>query len=163
MRGRAIQFAKSKPKLALLEAKKEKSPWFKAQALSYCLRYSEEPLLIAKLAKSAAKNGKDKYQQSAVRAWEIAALAQRGYMQEAKKSLREACDMASQVSFAGSRAEAFHLLLNASFSINLRTAQQTYERLQQYCKIDGHWRCKRALRNARLLFEEPNSYNRFYY
>nr|GFD49131.1 hypothetical protein [Tanacetum cinerariifolium] len=83
-RDRAVSLAKSYPKEALKQARQVEKPWFRAQALSWVARFAERDVItISVEAAQAAAAGDDKYQQCAVRAWEIAALAERDYLTEA--------------------------------------------------------------------------------
>lgn len=87
--------AKSNPEKALKQARCIQDPWYRAQALSWVARYTEgDPVSIAKEAARAALEGEDNYRKSAVRAWEIAALAERGLSEEAGKRLLEAISLA---------------------------------------------------------------------
>jgi len=87
-RNHASTLAKSNPKKALDQARKVHEPWFRAQALSWVARFTDgDPVAIASEAARAAQECEDDYRKSAVRAWEVAALAERGSTAEARKSL----------------------------------------------------------------------------
>jgi len=148
-RDRAISLAKSRPGEALKQARQVDEPWFRAQALAWVARFADNDVITisAEAAKAAAEGG-DKYQQCAVRAWEIAALAERDYKSEASKRLREALNIAKNVEPVASRSEALFLLLQASARIAPNDAERVYEMLKNLCGAEGHWRCQRALRNA---------------
>lgn len=83
-RDQACLLARSDPRKALEKAKSVSEPWFRAQALAWVVRFTDaDPREIATLAAKAAAEGADDYQRSAVRAWEVAALGERGFKQEA--------------------------------------------------------------------------------
>lgn len=148
-RDHAATLAKSNPRQALELARKVTEPWFRAQALAWAARYAvDDPVAIAAEAARAARAGDDAYKQTAVRAWEIAALAERGCLTEARKSLREALAQANSVTPASSRSEALMLLLQAAFKIGRDEASEAHETLRALCAPDGHWRCQRALRES---------------
>ena len=154
MRDRAIKLAKTNVKEALREAKSEKRPWFRAQALSHVLRFTDEPDRVLQLARVAAKNTDDSYQQSAVRAWEVSALAERGMRKEAMQSLLDSVRLASQIGFAGSRAEALFMLFRAAYSIDKESAKSVCEVFLVCCDGEnGHWRCVRALKYMKGMLD----------
>jgi hypothetical protein len=148
-RDRAMSLAKSRSNEALEQARQVDDPWFRAQALAWVARFADSDVIAisAEAAKAAAEGG-DRYQQCAVRAWEIAALAERDYKVEASKRLREALNTAKNVEPAASRSEALFLLLEASARIAPNDAEKVYEMLKNSCRAETHWRCQRALRNG---------------
>jgi hypothetical protein len=148
-RDNAINLAKSNPGKALDTARKVSDPWFRAQALSWVARFTNENFIA--IASEAAKAGEecdDDYKKSAVRAWEIAALAERNCKAEAQKSLAQALALAKTVQPASSRSEALMLLLQAAFRIGPEHAGNVYETLTTSCPPEEHWRCKRAVRDG---------------
>lgn len=155
-RDRVQALAKSRPREALQQARQVGDPWFRAQALSWVARFTEDDVVaIAAEAAKAAAQGSDNYQQSAVRAWEIAALAERNHIQEARKRLHEVLAIARHVEPASSRSEALLLLLQAAAKIAHEDADSVYEVMRQSCQPEEHWRCKRALRDgARMVAGE---------
>ncbi|MES2571983.1 MAG: hypothetical protein V4710_18255 [Verrucomicrobiota bacterium] len=163
-RDQASNLAKSNPKKALDMARKVDDPWFRAQALSWVARFTDgDPIAIASEAAKAAEKCNDDYKKSAVRAWEIAALAERGCMSEAGKRLSEAVRGAKKAIPASSRSEAFILLMQAAFAISRKDAVQVYEVLIATCSPDEHWRCKRAIRDGgRMISGELNSRSFFW-
>jgi hypothetical protein len=151
-RDQVCLLARSDPRKALEKAKVVSDPWFRAQALAWVARFTDaDPLPIATLAANAATGGADDYQRSAVRAWEVAALGERGLKHEAGTALKEAVRLAETVLPAASRSEAMSLLLHAAFAIDPRQAAWVRERLEATCPEDAHWRCRRARRDARRL------------
>jgi hypothetical protein len=96
----------------------------------------------------------DDYKRSAVRAWEIAALAERKCLTEARNSLREALALAKRIQPPSSRSEALLLLLQAAFRIGPENAAKVYETLKASCHAEEHWRCKRALRDGGMMISE---------
>lgn len=148
-RDRATSLAKSCPNEALKQARQVDEPWFRAQALAWVARFADSDVVtIAAEAAKAATEGGDKYQQCAVRAWEIAALAERDYKSEASKRLREALNIAKNVEPVASRSEALFLLFQASARIAPTDAEKVFEVLKSLCPAEAHWRCQRALRNG---------------
>ena len=93
---------------------------------------------------------KDDYQRSAVRAWELAALAEREYLTEARRSLKEAGELAKSVDPVSSRAEARFLLLQAAFWISNSDGEMVAEVLEEAC-VTNHWRERRARRDAKRM------------
>ena len=104
-------------------------------------------LPFARKAAKAALETKDDYQRSAVRAWEIAALAERKFYSQARRSLKEAMELAVSVTPMASRAEVIFLLFQAAFTISTDDASRIAEELRKSCN-STHWRAKRALKNA---------------
>lgn len=138
-------------------------PWYLAQDLARVARYTEEdPLPIAARAAKAALECKDDYQRSAVRAWEIAALAQRGHAAQARASLDEALAAASTATPVSSRSEALMLLLHAAFWIGRDEALKVYEQMKATCPAEEHWRCKRNLRDGERMISGVTKPRQFY-
>ncbi len=148
-RDHASTLAKRNPKRALVQARGVNEPWFRAQALSWVARFTDgDPVAIASEAAKAARECEDDYEKSAVRAWEIAALAERDCTAQARKSLSEALALGRCVEPMSSRSEALFLLLQAAFKIGRDEAKRVYEILRASCPVDEHWRCKRAVRDG---------------
>jgi hypothetical protein len=152
-RDQVASLAKSDPKAALKRARKIDDPWFRAQALSWVARFTDaDPPAVALQAAKAASACDDDYKRSAVRAWEIAALAERDHLPEAEKILKAAVALAKSVQPVSSRAEALLLLLQAAFSISSASAAMVCTALEASCPAE-HWRSKRVLRDARKLLD----------
>jgi hypothetical protein len=149
-RDQVAQLAKTDTAKAAEIAEKISDPWFQAQAWSHVTRYADRPLQFSRKAVKSAARGKDDYQRSAVRAWEIAALAERGYRLQAHRSLTEAVELARTVEQAGSRAEALLLLFQAAFKISKEDASNVAEVLQAASSSE-HWRAKRARKDVRMM------------
>ena len=158
------RLAKTDPKNALATARKINDPWFRAQALSWVARFTDDsPVQIAaEAAKAAAKCGDD-YKKSAVRAWEIAALAERELKDEARESLRDALELAKKINPSSSRSEALTLLLHAAFRVDAEEATAVYGILTSVCSVEEHWRCKRAVRDGGLLLAGELSPRAFFW
>lgn len=102
-----MSMAKSDPENAHKKALQVSEPWFRAQALSAVARYAEsDPLPFAAQAFKAAAECDDDDKRSAVRAWEISALAERDLKSEARKALDQAVKLARTVQPSPSRSEA---------------------------------------------------------
>lgn len=149
------KLAKLYPRKALEKARGIRDPWFKAQALSWVARFTDgDPVSIAKQAAKAASECNDEYKKTAVRAWEIAALGERGHRVEARRALDRAMSQSKLVTPSPSRAEALTLLLHAAFRIGKSDARLVADELKAACGNEQHWRCKRAVRDADKLFTE---------
>jgi hypothetical protein len=146
-RDQVAQLAKTNPAKAIETAKKISDPWFQAQGWSHLARWADDPLRFARHAAKSATKTKDDYQKSAVRAWEVAALAERGYHGQARRSLREAVELAASVTLLPSRAESLFLLFQAAFKISKDDAAKVAKVLTGSC-VPRHWRVKRALKDA---------------
>jgi hypothetical protein len=161
-RDQTSTLAKSNPKKALAQARKVNEPWFRAQGLSWVARFTDgDPVAVAREAAKAARECEDDYKKSAVRAWEIAALAERNCTSEARKSLNDALTLAKSVEPMSSRSEALLLLLQAALRISRDEAKAVYEVLRASCAVDDHWRCKRALRDGEKMLSgklEPRAF-----
>jgi hypothetical protein len=161
-RDQVCRLASSDPSQALERARRIRDPWYRAQALSWAARHADHsPLPIAALAAAAAAAGKDDYQRSAVRAWEIAALAERGERIQARRALKEALAVARVVSPVSTRVEAMFQLLQAAFAIGREEAEMTHRVLTESCLPGQHWRCRRAANDAARLMSgeaQPRSF-----
>lgn len=152
-RDQVTSLARSNPKEALERAGKIDDPWFRAQSLSWVARYTDlDPIVPARQAAKAAAACDDDYKRSAVRAWEITALAERGQLAEAAKILKVSVALAKSVHPVSSRAEALFLLLQAAFSISPASAAMVGSALETSCPPE-HWRIKRALRDTRKMLD----------
>lgn len=151
-RDQVASLARSDPRKALEKARKISEPWFRAQALSWVARFTDkDPPPIASDAARAAADCDDDYKKAAVRAWEIAALGERGCTSKARKALGEALTLTKSVKPISSRSEALFLLLQAAFTIGREEANRVHELLRASCPPDEHWRCKRAIRDGEKL------------
>jgi hypothetical protein len=161
-RDHVSNLARSNPKRALDLARKVIDPWFRAQALSWVTRFTDrDPVVSASEAAKAAGECDDDYKKSAVRAWEIAALAERGCSSEARKSLSEATKRAKGVTPASSRSEALLLLMQAALKLSREDGVTVYEAMTASCSPEEHWRCKRALGDGTRMVSgelEPRSF-----
>ncbi len=126
-----------------------------------CAFTDADPVPIASQAAIAAAACDDDYKRSAVRSWEIAALAERGHGERAMKALREAVDIARRVQPSDSRSEALLLLMQAAFMISRETAESVGAQLTQGCSDSDPWRCKRAVKHASQMMDgtlEPRKF-----
>lgn len=152
------------PQAALQLARAIDVPWYRSQALSWIARYSEyDACIIAKEAAVAAARGDDAYQRVAVRAWEIAALAERGLLEEARCSLNDAIADAPSVEPSASRAEALILLLHAALRLGEEEGDHVRTEIVTTCGKDYHWRCKRALKDAQKLCSGETEPRKFFW
>ena len=153
-RDQAIALAKSQPRQALAKAKSIGEPWFRAQALSWVARFTDsDPAAVAKLAAKAASECEDDYKRSAVRAWELAALAELNLPDPAERALKAAVAVAEKVQPASSRSEALLLLFQAAFVLGRQQAEWVRGRLDATCPEAEHWRCKRARKEVGRMLD----------
>ncbi|MFO7906346.1 MAG: hypothetical protein R6U98_27055 [Pirellulaceae bacterium] len=162
LRDQVCSLAKNNPRKALEKAWKITDPWYRAQAMSWIARFWEgDPMEVAKHAAKAAGLCEDEYQRTAVRAWEIAAIAERGKLAEARSVLKTALQKAGTVTPSASRAEALTLLLHAATRIDEKEVHQVAEVLHASCSANSHWRCKRAIKDCERILngdEEPRPF-----
>lgn len=143
--------AKIAPQKARAIALKIEDPWYRVQALSWVVRFTDsDPRAIASRASKAAAECRDAYQQSTVRAWLVVALAERGDRSEAHRILKAATALACTIQPISSRSEALFLLFQAAFIIGENEATAVYTQLKTSCPQE-HWRSKRALRQAKQI------------
>jgi len=162
-RDQAIALAKSNPQKALEKATRVLEPWFRAQALSWVARFTEgDPLPIVRKAAKSASQCDDDYKRSAVRSWEVAALAERDLTFEAKKALTSAVKLAKTVEPISSRSEALFNLFQAAFAIGDAEARMVYSILADTCPAGEHWRCERARRDAALIINGKGKPRKFF-
>ena len=163
-RDQASALAKSNPKQALAKAKDISEPWFRAQALAWVARFTDsDPVAIAKLAAKAASQCDDDYKRSAVRAWEVAALAERDEPNHAERGLKAAVSVAEGVQPISSRSEALFLLFQAAFLLGRKQAEWVCGRLHATCPEAEHWRCKRSRRDAHQILEGVSEARPFFW
>jgi hypothetical protein len=163
-RDKVAQLVKSSPQKALAEARKISDPWFKSQALSWVVRYTDgDPVPIANQAAEAAAQCEDEYKRTAVRAWEIAALAERNKTTEARSALKTTLRRVADITPVSSRAEAIILLLHAAAKIGDDDARDVAEVLRVECGGDSHWRCKRAIKVCDGVVEKEGEPRPFFW
>ena len=163
-RDQASALAKTNPKKALEKARSVSEPWFRAQALAHVARFTDaDPAAIARQAAKAASLCDDDYKRSAVRSWEIAALAERDLSSEARKALDAALRVARSVQPLSSRSEALFQLLQAAFAIGKVEASRVNSILIETCPAAEHWRCKRAIRDAGKMISGELQARRYFW
>jgi hypothetical protein len=143
------QQAKADSRAALKAAREITDPWYRAQALAHVVRYCEDHTTpIANEAADSAARCSDPYKRNAVRAWEIAALAERSERDEADTRLKAVMTRIAEVTPSSSRSEALLLLLHASSRISGDAATTVAEAIVRTSNADSHWRCQRAVVDA---------------
>jgi hypothetical protein len=163
-RDQVFELAKRDGCKALEKSRKISDPWFRSQALASVVRYIQNhPVEIAREAFQAADECNDDYKKTAVRAWTIAALAERGLFGEAKEEMLIALARSKCVAPFSSRSEALMLLFQAAFRISKADAQAVADELKTSCGKDSHWRCKRAIRDADKMLEGQLEPRPFYW
>lgn len=151
-RDRVAKLAKRDARKALEQSRQIHDPWFRAQALAWVARFTDDdPRAVAREAAKAADECDDAYKRTAVRAWEIVALAECGLADEARKVLQELLRNSRSITPPSSRVEALMLLLQSAFAISERDAQAVNDELQSSCGDEVQWRCQRAVRDAARL------------
>jgi hypothetical protein len=151
-RDQVAELAKTNVTKASETATKIKDPWFQAQAWAHLARRSDQTLHFARRAVKSASQCKDDYQRSAVRAWEIAALAERKFWVQAHNSLDEALKIVETAEPIGSKAESLLLLFQAALKISKEDAVRVAGILQSL-SFSTHWRVQRAWKTAREILE----------
>jgi len=111
---------------------------------------------IANEAARAATLCDDSYKQVAVRAWEIAALAERDKKVEARNALNSALTQSKLISPNSSRAEALTLLLHSSTRIGPKETRLVSDEILAASGGDFHWRCVRAIVDAASILAKQN-------
>lgn len=151
-RDQVCEMAKHDSVQALTKARDIADPWFRAQALSWVARFSaSETSVIASEAAASAMSCNDAFKRVAVRAWEIAALAERDCLDRSRISLTEVLTDSATVTPVASRAAALTLILDAATRIGNEEAIAVAELLISSCGNDAHWRAQRALVEAAAL------------
>jgi hypothetical protein len=151
-RGHAENLAGHDPLKALNLARRVSDPWYRAQALSYVAwRTPEKCVEIAQEAATSAANASTLFERTAVRVWEIEALARCGYESEAINSLEESVESAVQIEPPSARSECLFRLLEASFRFGDSVFQPVYGRLVSSCDPTDHWRCAVNIKRAKQL------------
>lgn len=161
-RDQVAKIAKTNIEKAAEIADKISDQWFAAQAWSHIARYADKPLHFARKAAKAALATKDDYCRSAVRAWEIAALAEREYFSEARQALTESVKIAESIEQAGSKAESFLLLFQAAFKISKNDAEIVAELVERSFP-STHWREKRARKDIAKMLNGEMPPREFYW
>jgi hypothetical protein len=161
-RDEVAQLSKTDVSKAAEVAEKIDDPWFQAQAWSHLARHADKPLPFARKAAKSASKGRDDYQRSAVRAWEIAALAERKLTLQARRSLAEALELAASVTPVSSRAESLLLLFQAAFKISKHDAAEAGEVLRIACS-STHWRAARARKDVEKMLSGESQPREFFW
>ena len=140
------------PQKALILARLVNEPWYRAQSLAFVAwRLPEQCIEISKEAAIAAESSESLFEQSAVRVWEIEALARCGYSSEAIQSLESSVETAVRIELDSGRSESFLRLLESSHRFGARVFDRLYDRLVASCDPNQHWRCSMNVKRARKL------------
>lgn len=161
-RDETANLAKVNQAKAIATAERIKDPWFRAQAWAHIARHADKPLIYARKAAKSAAETKDDYQRSAVRAWEVAALAERGFYEQARKALNEAVSLAIAVRQEGSKAEALLLLFQAAFKVNAVEARRIATVMSDNVSV-SHWRGQRALKRVSAMLDGREQSREFFW
>jgi hypothetical protein len=161
-RDQIAELAKTDTEKAAKITREIRDPWFEAQAWSHVARYADSPLEFAAKASMAATKTKDDYQRSAVRAWEIAALAEQEYFDQARQALTEAVELAKIIDHEGSKAEALLLLFQAAFKVSKDDATYVAKLFEETSSLT-HWRAKRALKDIASMLQGERPPREFFW
>jgi hypothetical protein len=159
------QFAKTDTSRAIQLALTNHDAWFVCQDLAWALRYAPEPAVeeINELIERHAMACRDEYQRSAVRAWQVRALSERGLESQAKAVVAAALPVAVLATPQSSRADALFLLFEAAFFLGPETTLPIAAALLDYREPRPHWRVSRNLVRAMAMLSRywPASFDRF--
>jgi len=151
------RIAKTDTNRALEIARSIPAPWFRAQSFAHVARYCrQDPTRIADEAAAAALKCPDAYQRCAVRAWEIAALAERSDSKSAFSRLSAVLSSINDVTPHASRSEALMLLLSAATRIDSKSAENVSKIIVHLGTSNSHWRCHRAVVDAVGILSQIN-------
>lgn len=151
-RGHVFNLAGPHPEKALILARSVSEPWYRAQSLAFVAwRLPEHCIRVAKEAAIAAETCISLFEQSAVRVWEIEALARCGFASEAIQSLRSSVETALRIETDSGRSESLLRLLESSCRFEARVFERLYDQLVASCDPNEHWRCKMNLKHAKNL------------
>ena len=144
------QFAKTDTSQAIQLALTNHDAWFVCQDLAWALRYAPEPAVeeINELIERHAMACRDEYQRSAVRAWQVRALSERGLESQAKAVVAAALPVAVLATPQSSRADALFLLFEAAFFLGPETTLPIATALLDCREPRPHWRVTRNLVSA---------------
>jgi hypothetical protein len=141
----ACRTAPRDPERALDVARRIPDDWFRAQALACVARHAAENLVepLAEESLHSARQAKEPYRTTAVSAWPIRALIERGRVGAAKRTLIEGLELVPRVQPVSSRAEALMLIWEAVFPAGRELRRLALEAISQHCEPDAHWRAMR--------------------
>jgi hypothetical protein len=136
------------PDRALAEARADRRPWFRCQALALVARFAPEPVASAAFdeALTAAAAGKDPYQQNAVLAWPIRAAIERGRVDLAETWLRGALAAMPTIKPLASRVAALALLWPAAFPGGPKLRDIVRATVFATCPVDIYWQADKLFR-----------------
>ncbi len=150
MRDQASRLAASDLAAAQEIAFAIKEPWFRCQAIAAVARHAQtrDVQRFADAAFAAASACADDYKRSAVAAWPIRALVERGFTDQAMEALRRARLAAKKTTPASSSAEALFGLLQAGWDLGSSPRREIVEDLMELHARDTFWRIERAVVDA---------------
>lgn len=149
-RDHAHRLARSDPDAALSVARGISVPWYRAQALAAVARWIDDQRVepIASESLAVAESCDDDYKRSAVAAWPIRALVERGHEALALDALKTARMVALAAVPPASQACAILLLLQGGWDLGAETRRELVEDLATIHREDTFWRIGRALVDA---------------
>lgn len=160
VRDMAMRLAREDAVAALRLARGIPDPWFRAQALAAVARWIDDAQVerVAEESLTCAATCHDDYQRSAVAAWAIRALLERGHPNCAAEALAAARQRALAASPAGSRAEALFGLLQAAWDLGAEARRTLVEDIAATHEHDQFWRVSRCLIDALAMMRatEPD-------
>lgn len=149
-RDRVFQMAPNAPGEALPLARRVSHPWYRSQALAAVARWIEDAEVgaVASEAIAAALECHDDYKRSAVLAWPIACLAERGRHEMARAALQQARRLAETATPNSSRACSLLGLLRAAWSLGSDVRRLLVQEIADLQRADSFWRVSQALVDA---------------
>lgn len=150
LRNQSCNIAKADAEAALKMAMAIEDPWFSCQALAWGLRYASRERIseISELFIGRSKICADAFQQSAVQAWLVRALAERDFSGEATKVLDGAKKIALNAEPESSKSESLFTLFQAAFPLGAKQLIPLSLLLREGVSAQSHWRCRRNLADA---------------
>lgn len=135
-------FAKTDTGRAVQLALTNRDAWSVCQDLAWALRFAPEPM-VREISETIARwvpECRDDYQRSAVRAWQVRALVERGRCGEATVTLSEALAVAAKATPYSSRSDALLLLLHAACPFGAKAIAPIARDLLACREPKPHWR-----------------------
>lgn len=143
----SCQVAATDPERAFEIARTIPDPWFRAQAFFHLFGEQGDSWQKARRAGlKAAAAGVDRYQQVAVRAWELEALGVLGRKDEALALLRELLSQIPSITPRGSMGQAYDTFLWKAADLGSEHRKLVHDHLMAHLSENDHWRMKRAAR-----------------
>ncbi len=139
-------------------------PLYRAQALSFIVRYTEGvPPKVERELQRALSECADDYLKTTILSWYIAALSEKVEKKKVEKYLSQAIESTKSTNPASSRAEALLLLIFAVWNLGEKHVINVFGLMVKTCPEEEHWRCKRALKRAQQMMDGKYSPRSFFH